>query len=114
MPKPSPPPLDATLVFTSHPLYTNSQFKEIYGRPEPILYTHDVEGIVEVESKFGKVKVKAVKDVGTPSGGVVWMHKSALIDLDGRPINSLIGPEKGRYGGTPLLNGVSVKIRRVE
>lgn len=42
------------------------------------------------------------------------MHKSALIDLDGRPINSLIGPEKGRYGGTPLLNGVSVKIRRVE
>lgn len=69
LPKPSPPPLDATLVFTSHPLYTNSQFKEIYGRPEPILYTHDVEGIVEVESKFGKVKVKAVKDVGTLQGG---------------------------------------------
>lgn len=113
LPKPSPPPLDVTLVFTSHPLYTNSQFKEIYGRPEPVLYTHDVEGIVEVESKFGKVKVRAVKDVGTPSR-VVWMHKSALIDLDGRPINSLIGPEKGAYGGTPLLNGVSVKIRRIE
>jgi len=109
LPSPSPPGRDLILVFTSHPLYTNSQFKEVYGSPEPILYTHDIEGIVEVESKYGRARVRAVKDEGTPSG-VAWMTKSALMDLDGRPINSLIGPEKGKYGGTPLLNGVAVKI----
>ncbi len=39
------------------------------------------------------------------------IYKSSLIDLDGKPINTLTGRVKGKYAGTPLLNGVKVRIR---
>ncbi len=97
------------LVFASHPLYTNTQFREVYGTLEPIIHTHDYEGVVILESKYGKVKVKAVKDPNVPPG-VGFIYKSSLIDLDGKPINSIIEPIKGKYAGTPKLNGIKVRI----
>ncbi|MFP3301136.1 MAG: molybdopterin-dependent oxidoreductase [Caldivirga sp.] len=101
---------EAYLVFSSHPLYTNTQFREVYGSLEPIAYTHDYEGVVILESRYGSVKVKAVKDPNIPKG-IVLIYKSSLIDLEGKPINSIIEPIKGKYANTPRLNGIKVKLR---
>jgi len=103
------PPKGKYLVFSSHPNHTNSQFKEIYPQQLPIVYNKDLEGVGYMENKNGRVKVIFKKDEKMREN-VVFMFKSHLIDLDGRPINALIGSEKGKYGGTPLLNGNTVKI----
>ncbi|MGC9178676.1 MAG: molybdopterin-dependent oxidoreductase [Vulcanisaeta sp.] len=100
------------LVFTSHPLYTNTQFREIYGNLEPVVYTHDYEGIVVLENEFGSVRARAVRDDNVPPG-VALIYKSSLIDLDGKPINSITGRVKGKYAGTPLLNGIKVRVNVV-
>ncbi len=97
------------LVFASHPLYTNTQFREVYGELEPVVYTHDYEGVVILESGYGRVRVRAIKDPGIPPG-VALIYKSGLVDLDGKPINSIIEPVKGKYAGTPRLNGIRVKL----
>ncbi|BBE42100.1 molybdopterin-dependent oxidoreductase [Conexivisphaera calida] len=110
-PPPSPRDGELLLVFTSHPLYTNTQFREVHGRPEPIVHTHDVDGEVVLETDLGSARVIAVADPGTPPG-VAWMYKSALVDLDGRSINGLLGGVAGPYAGTPVLNGVAVRLRR--
>ncbi len=101
---------EVRLVFTSHPLYTNTQFREVYGNLESVVYTHDYEGVVVLENEFGVVRVRAVRDSNVPPG-VALIYKSSLIDLDGKPINTLTGRVKGKYAGTPLLNGVKVRIR---
>jgi len=105
-----PPPKGTVLVFSSHPLYTNSQFKEVHGVPEPVVWTRDTQGIGYLISKYGRVKVRFKADTSIPKG-VVYMHKSCLMDLEGSPVNSLFGPEKGKYGGTPPLNAVEVTIQ---
>nr|MCG2863894.1 dehydrogenase [Vulcanisaeta sp.] len=101
------------LVFASHPLYTNTQFREVYGELEPIVYTHDYEGIVYLSTSRGTVRVKAVKDPRIPPG-VAVMYKNGLVDLDGKPVNSIIEPNKGKYAGTPRLNGIRVRITIVQ
>ena len=101
------------LVFASHPLYTNTQFREVYGELEPIVYTHDYEGIVYLSTSRGTVRVKAVKDPKIPPG-VAVMYKNGLVDLDGKPVNSIIEPNKGKYAGTPRLNGIRVRITMVQ
>ncbi|BBD72326.1 dehydrogenase [Sulfodiicoccus acidiphilus] len=103
------PPKGRVLVFSSHPLYTNSQFKEVHGVPEPVALTNDLEGEGYIQSRYGRVKVKFRKDPAIPSN-VVYMHKSCLIDLDGTPINALFGSYKGKYGGTPTFNGLEVSV----
>ncbi|GGI72214.1 dehydrogenase [Vulcanisaeta souniana JCM 11219] len=103
---------EVRLVFTSHPLYTNTQFREVYGNLESVVYTHDYEGVFALENEFGVVRVRAVRDSNVPSG-VALIYKSSLIDLDGKPINALTGRVKGRYAGTPLLNGVKVRIKKL-
>ncbi|GAB6946452.1 molybdopterin-dependent oxidoreductase [Vulcanisaeta sp. JCM 16161] len=103
---------EVRLVFTSHPLYTNTQFREVYGNLEPVVYTHDYEGIVILENEFGSIRVRAIRDGNVPPG-VALIYKSSLIDLDGKPINSITGRVKGKYAGTPLLNGVKVRVRVV-
>ncbi len=95
-------PKGKVLVFGSHPNFTNSQFKEIYGRKEPVAFNSSLEGIGYLRSKWGKIRVKFVKVDDVPDG-VIFMFKSNLFDLDGKPVNSIIGNEKGE-SGTPLLN----------
>jgi anaerobic selenocysteine-containing dehydrogenase len=102
-------PSKRILVFSSHPNYTNSQFKEIYGNRQPIVYTKSFEGVGYLVSKYGKVKVVFKKDPNLPEN-VVFTYKSNLVGLDEKPINTIIGYEKGKYGGTPLLNGTEVDI----
>ena len=116
LPNPTEPselgPNEVRLVFTSHPLYTNTQFREVYGNLEPVVYTHDYEGIVMLANEFGSVRVRAVRDGNVPPG-VALIYKSSLIDLDGKPINSITGRIKGKYAGTPMLNGVRVRVKVV-
>jgi len=112
LPKLTPPPKGVYLVFSSHPNHTNSQFKEIYSQM-PIAYNNQLDGIGYLENSNGKVKVLLKKDESVPNN-VVFMFKSSLIGLDDKPINSLIGSEKGKYGGTPLLNGHTVNIRLIK
>ncbi len=104
---------EVRLVFASHPLYTNTQFREVYGSQEPIAYTHDYEGVVILENEFGSVMIRAVKDVNIPPG-VALIYKSSMVDLYGKPINSITGRVKGRYAGTPMLNGVKVRVKVVD
>ncbi|QIW23505.1 dehydrogenase [Sulfolobus sp. S-194] len=112
LPKLTLPPKGIYLVFSSHPNHTNSQFKEIYSQM-PIAYNSQFDGIGYLENSNGKVKVLLKKDESIPNN-VVFMFKSSLIGLDNNPVNSLIGSEKGRYGGTPLLNGYTVNIRLIK
>lgn len=98
---------DVILVFGSHPNYTNSQFKEVYGHREPIAYNNEIEGYGKIVTDYGELKVKFVRSSDVPNG-VIFMYKNFLVD-DDRFVNSLIGKEKGKYGSTPLLNGTRVK-----
>ncbi|MEM1627264.1 MAG: dehydrogenase [Sulfolobaceae archaeon] len=113
--EPLPPPKSLkmpskrVLVFSSHPNYTNSQFKEIYGERKLIIYNKYYEGEGWLTSRYGRVKVYFVKDEKVPDN-VVFTFKSNLVGIDGKPLNALIGSEKGKYGGTPLLNGTEVEI----
>lgn len=95
------------LVYSSHPNYTNSQFKEVYGERVPIVYNSSLEGEGILESERGKVKVIFKKSQDVPAG-VYFIFKSDLFDLEKRPINSLIKASKGVFSGTSNLN---VKIK---
>jgi len=97
------------LVFSSHPNYTNSQFGEVYPKRRLEIYNKHYEGEGWLISKYGKVKVYFKKDERIPDN-VLFAFKYNLFGIDGKPLNALIGPEKGEYGGTPLLNGTEVEI----
>ncbi len=96
-------PYGEFLVYSAHPNYTNSQFKEIYGERKPIVFNSNLEGEGFLYSEKGRVKVifKKSNDV---SQNVYFLFKSSLFDLEGKPINSIIRGEKGKFGGTPMLN----------
>lgn len=101
-------PKGTVLVFGSHPSFTNSQFKEIL-KMEPTAFNNKYQGIGYVKSKWGKIKVRFVKSDDVPEG-VIFMFKNQLVDLEGKPVNSIVGPEKGEMAGTPLLNFVNVEV----
>lgn len=96
-------PYGEFLVYSAHPNYTNSQFKEIYGERKPIVFNSNLEGEGFLYSEKGRVKVifKKSNDV---SQNVYFLFKSSLFDLEGKPINSIIRGDKGKFGGTPMLN----------
>lgn len=97
------------LVFSSHPNFTNSQFTEVYGTRRPEVYNSSIEGEGYMCTEYGRVRVVFRRDPSVPEG-VYFMYKTSLFDLDGKPINSLIGPERGEFGGTPRLNGHRVRV----
>ncbi|NON62374.1 dehydrogenase, partial [Acidianus sp. DSM 29099] len=96
------------LIFSSHPNFTNSQFREIY-KGEAKVFNSRFEGVGYMYNEFGKVRVHFVKDERIPEG-VYFMYKSHLFDLDGKPINCLEGPRKGKLSGTPPLNSCEIKV----
>ncbi|BDC18439.1 molybdopterin-dependent oxidoreductase [Acidianus sp. HS-5] len=91
------------LVYSAHPNYTNSQFKEIYGKRKPIVFNSKFEGEGFLHTERGRVKVifKKSDDINS---NTFFLFKSSLFDLEGKPINSIIKGNKGKFGGTPLLN----------
>lgn len=103
-------PKKYVIVFSAHPNYTNSQFKEVYGDKKAIVYNSEYEGIGYLVSKYGKVKVQFKKDDKIPHG-VLFVYKSSLFSLDNKPLNSIIGFAKGKYGNTPVINADSIDIK---
>lgn len=95
------------IVYSAHPNYTNSQFKEVYGLKTAVIYNSSFEGDGYITSTVGKLKVRFKKDDKIPQG-VYFVFKNSLLTSEGISINSVIPPNKGKYGG-PLLN-VNLKI----
>ena len=104
LPKLVKPPKGDYLVFSAHPNYTNSQFKEIYGKRGIRIYNCCYEGEGEIEGKGVRIRVKFVKDESLPKG-VLFTFKSDLVDGI-TLLNSVINGEINDYGNTPVLNGV--------
>jgi len=102
-------PRGYALVFVSDPRFLNSQFREVYGAGKPVVLNAEVEGEGKIRTEFGEVRVLFVKDSRVPKH-VLVMSKSSLMDLQGKPINSIIGPRAGQYGGTPMLNQQPVEL----
>ncbi|WP_338599244.1 molybdopterin-dependent oxidoreductase [Sulfolobus tengchongensis] len=109
LPKQLVKPNEYVVVFSSHPNYTNSQFKEVYGNKATVVYNSEYEGVGFLHTKYGKVKVLFKKD-SSMQKGVLFVFKSSLFDLNGKPFNSIIGFTKGKYGNTPILNTDSIRI----
>ena len=102
---PKRPPKGYYLVYSSHPLFTNTQFGEVYSPPASVL-SGEFEGEVELETKFGKVRVRAIRSEHV-RGKVFVAYKPVLKSVN---LNSLTPPEKGR-SGTPKLNATLVNPR---
>ncbi|MFP3259681.1 MAG: dehydrogenase [Sulfolobus sp.] len=108
LPSLTPPPNDDYyLVFSSHPNHTNSQFKELFNT-EPIVYNCCFDGTGFLENEKGRVKVIFRKSEGVPKN-VLFMFKSSLIDLEGKPINSICNDTPNEYGKTPQLNATIIR-----
>jgi anaerobic selenocysteine-containing dehydrogenase len=108
LPNLTPPPNDDYyLVFSSHPNHTNSQFKELFNT-EPIVYNCCFDGTGFLENEKGRVKVIFRKSEGVQKN-VLFMFKSSLIDLEGKPINSICNDTSNEYGKTPQLNATIIR-----
>ena len=97
------PPEGYYLVFSSHPNYTNSQFKEVYGGRELEVYNCCYEGYGILEGDDMKVEVKMLKDESLPKG-ILFTYKSFLVS-DKALLNAVVPADMNDYGGTPVLNG---------
>ncbi len=96
------------LVYSSHPNYTNSQFKEVYGERKAIVYNSTYEGEGYLATEVGEVKVTFKREKGVPKG-VYFLFKSSLVSSEGVSVNAVVPPKRGKFGG-PILN-VKVKAR---
>jgi len=100
------------LTFPPSPLYTNSQFRDIYGDPDAAVAVNSedyVSPCVYLYNEYGEVLVKAVADSAVPKGVVAYWGIGK--GLRGEPINAIARGEPGPYGGTPKLYTTYVKMR---
>jgi anaerobic selenocysteine-containing dehydrogenase len=113
LPRYEPPPRDRlVLTFPPNPLYTNSQFRDVYGEPPPVVRMNPgdyVGDCVVLWNEHGEVKLRAVADPEVPRGVAIYLGVGK--DLEGRPINAVARGEPGPYGGTPKLYTTYVYVR---
>jgi anaerobic selenocysteine-containing dehydrogenase len=113
LPRYKPPPRDRlVLTFPPNPLYTNSQFRDVYGEPPPVVRMNPSDYVgdcVVLWNEYGEVKLRAVADLEVPRGVVVYLGVGK--DLEGRPINAVARGEPGPYGGTSKLYTTYVYVR---
>ena len=124
-PLPSQLPLEVgegwfTLLNSSHPNYTHSQFRDVYGPIPQIVWINTGDAcklnIVNGEdlmlfNNLGKITVQGVVTDKVPSG-VLWSPR-LLTDRDGLPINALAPSSTQKIGGGPTFNSIKVKIKLV-
>ncbi len=99
------------LTFPPSPLYTNSQFRDVYGEPPPAVRVNPADYVgdcIVLRNEHGEVQVKAVADPEVPRGVVVYVGIGK--DLKGVPINAVARGEPGPYGGTPRLYTTYVQV----
>jgi anaerobic selenocysteine-containing dehydrogenase len=113
LPRYKPPPRDRlALTFPPNPLYTNSQFRDVYGEPPPVVRMNPgdyVGDCVVLWNEHGEVKLRAVTDPEVPRGVAIYLGVGK--DLEGKPINAVTRGEPGPYGGTPKLYTTYVYVR---
>ncbi len=121
LPKPVMKSLDNgrfTLLNTASPLYTHTQFWEVYGDPRPEVHVNpdDAEeltikegDIVEICSEDGCVELLARID-GSLLRKTLWVQRQ-IKDINGKSLNTIVPVETQLVGGGPIFNSVKVKIR---
>jgi anaerobic selenocysteine-containing dehydrogenase len=109
-----------TLLNSSLPQWTHSQFRDVYGTIPLIVWVNTVDaealGIangdtVTLSNAGGEIEVNAL--VGDRVGrGVLWSPRP-LIDRLQRPQNALTLGEPQVLGGGPRYNSIRVKLKQV-
>ncbi len=109
-----------TLITTTTTKYTNSQFLDVFGKPQPYIYIHrrDAEKLdiqdgdtVKITSKYGAIEMLA-KITNDTQEGVAYTYKQT-VSLDGKPINYIIYDEIGELGGA-TINSTKIAISPIK
>ncbi|MEZ0344944.1 MAG: molybdopterin-dependent oxidoreductase [Infirmifilum sp.] len=108
-----------TLLNSAHPLYTHTQFRDVYGPIPAVVHISvgDAERvglsqgeIVELYNERGSVEVKVNVTSDVPEG-VLWCPRE-LVGLNGVPMNVLAPTERQGIGGGPVFNSIRVFVRK--
>jgi len=107
-----------TLLNSSIPKYTHSQFTDVFGPIPQIVWINPDDAadreirdgdIVEVFNDLGRVTLRA-KLTEKISASTLWAPRP-LIGLHGNPLNILAPGTPQKIGGGPVFNSIKVKIR---
>ncbi len=125
-PLPEQPPLPElnenqfSVLSTAVNQYTNSQFWEVFGEPEPIVFINqnDAEDLnikegqtVKLENEQGKILMKAkISDIVPEK--MLWYPRN-INDLTGKPVNSLVSPRYQKVGRGPLYHWLNVTLSKI-
>lgn len=122
-PLPSIPPLPEAqgfiLLNSSHPNYTHTQFREVYGPIPPVVHVNPDDAArlgvrsgdrVVLYNEQGEVVVQALITDKVPPG-VLWAPK-LLTGLNGKPLNTLAPPITQKIGGGSTYNSITVRVKK--
>jgi len=107
-----------TLLNSSIPKYTHSQFTDVYGPIPQIVWINPNEAtdlgiqdedIVVIYNELGSVTLRA-KLTERISASTLWAPRP-LIGLNGNPLNILASGTSQNIGGGPVFNSIKVKIK---
>ncbi len=107
------------LLSTAVANYTNSQFEEVFGEPEPEIYINPADfrrmGLsggetVRVYNERDAVFLRAKSSDLVPQS-VVWFARS-ITDLNGKPVNNLVSSQYQKLGRGPKYHSTLVKIAK--
>ncbi len=107
-----------TLLNSSIPKYTHSQFTDVYGPIPRVVWINPYDaadsGIkdgdtVEIFNELGSVVLKA-KLTEKISVATLWTPRP-VIGLNGSPLNMLAPGTPQKIGGGPVFNSIKVKIK---
>ncbi|MGC8987335.1 molybdopterin-dependent oxidoreductase [Infirmifilum sp.] len=109
------------LLNSAHPLYTHTQFRDVYGAIPGIVHMNEHDALelgisegetIEVYNNHGVVELRVHITQDVPRG-VLWSPRE-LIGLNGVAQNVLVGTEVQRLGGGPTFNSTKVMVRKKE
>ena len=105
------------LITSSIPNYTNSQFQDVYGRIDLVVYMNVLDakelGIsdgstIEVYNELDALTAR-VKVTERVPRKVLWAPKVSF-DLSGKPVNAVIPSNTQSIGGGPTFNSTTVRV----
>ena len=106
---------------TASPLYTHTQFREVYGEPRPLVHVNPVDAgelgvrdgdTVEVCNENDCLKFLVKVDDSLPRR-TLWTVRQ-IKSLEGKPMNSLVPTSTQVIGGGPVFNSTRVTVRKIE
>jgi anaerobic selenocysteine-containing dehydrogenase len=108
-----------TLLNSSLPHWTHSQFRDVYGEIPSILWVNKLDAdergisdgdVVILSNSGGEIEVKALVGAKVRQG-VLWSPRP-IIDTIGRPQNSLTSGKPQHIGGGPSFNSTRVNLNK--